>query len=159
MQLSLFNESNNKLNYAATAIFYAALWYITLLVVTIIFSSERLVDEEVNTTVIRALGSLGAGIVVVPLIENFVFTSALKLYSCSNPKMTAFIGATIAAALHASTRSFFALGLFYIIAAVYLTHFRRNPRYAFFLGFAIHSFCNFPASVIPLLYAIEPVGR
>ncbi|MFZ6655677.1 hypothetical protein [Undibacterium sp. TJN19] len=155
MQLSLFNKSSNKLNYAAIATFYAALWYITLFAVATIFSSEQFSGADEKTTIMRALGSLGLGVVVVPFIENYFFTSALKLYPRSNPKMTAFIGAAIAAALHASMRSFFAFGLFYIIAAVYLTHFRKNPRYAFFLGFFIHSLLNFPVSVLPLLYAMQ----
>ncbi|WPX41829.1 MULTISPECIES: hypothetical protein [unclassified Undibacterium] len=141
------------MNYAATAILYAALWYSAVVAAVIIFFSDQSLDEELSTTPIRALGSLGFGAVVAPLIENFIFTSALKLYADSNPKMTAFIAAAIAAALHAPRRSFFSFGLFYIIAAVYLTHFKKNPKYAFFLGFYIHSVCNFPASVIPLLYA------
>jgi len=155
MELSLFNASSSRLRYAATAIAYATLWYVAVLLAVFLFVPERLVTNDESITIIRALGHLGFGTLIVPLVENFLFISAIKFYSNSNPQLVAFVGAAIAAALHTLTRSFFAFGLFYIIAAIYLTYFKTNPRYAFFLGVSIHSICNFPASIIPLLYAYK----
>lgn len=92
-----------------------------------------------------------AGVVAAPLIENFIFTKVLNFFMYENSRSTAFVGALIAAAVHASFRSLIAFGIFYIIAAIYLTNAKDNPRYAFWLGVLVHAIFNIPGSLVPLL--------
>jgi len=126
------------------------LWYIFVL--WVVFSWFPVdAPVEPTTSLVAAVSILAGGVIAVPLIENWVFTSVLKFFLHENPKKVAFAAALIAAALHASFRSLAAFGIFYVIAAVYLTHAKENPRYAFWLGVLIHAIFNFPGAAVPLL--------
>lgn len=152
MKLSLFNKPISKWKYTALALTHTSLWYsFILLVMFACFPATASTKPDTSLNLAEAVAVFATGVVAAPLIENFIFTRVLKFFLHENPRSAAFISALIAAALHASFRSLIAFGIFYIIAAVYITNAKDNPRYAFWLGVLVHSISNIPGSTVPLL--------
>lgn len=150
--LSLFNKQMNAKQCFLNALKILAAWMAFSLFVVLAFASEPSLTSSDNVG--QATANLLIGILLVPLVENFLFIRALDYLSSSQPTAkTALVAAAVAATLHFSWRAVAAFGLFFVISAIYITYRDNSQRFAFWGGVGLHMIFNLPGSALAFMYA------
>lgn len=142
----LFSAQGTATAYAWRIASYGLAWWLVTLLVLWIAEPEPLRQD------LHGLIRVASAILLAPLLENLVFVALLRgiAHYLVEDRTAAAVAAVVACVLHllvSSWRAVAALGLFYLIAASYLTWRRVRPRFAFWSGVALHAAFNLPSAV------------
>jgi hypothetical protein len=141
----LFSTQGVEAAYGCRLGCYGLGWWIVTMLVIWIAQPGQFGDGR------PGLYEIAFALLVAPIVENLIFLPVMWIAShyAVEDRKAAGIAAVVAAALHLvyGWRAIAALGLFYLIAASYLTWRRVSPRFAFWSGVAVHTAFNLPASI------------